>query len=428
MQYELSYVCQAKCTFCYNPSRVRALPEMDRVWRIVESIKEARVPHVQLIGGEVSLIPELAAIVESLSGRSAVTFVTNAIKKIKPPEGILGMFISLHGSTRQIHEDLTNTPGTYDMICENIAAYVDEGMDVSADVLLTAQNHRDVYGIIGKAHDLGMSRVYINRFEPGGMGADACEHLMPKLEEFREAVTQILAARKEFGIDVLFGTAIPFCADPRLISDGMATPDCGAGSWFGAINPAGEFRICNQASYPIGSVLDSPLEELWNSRSNKYLSSYRSLDWAEEPCRSCPVLEECSGGCRIDSTCNSERIAHIDYYLRYMGLKPDYKQMEALKGDLLKRRMPSYATPADSELVINQRMRMVDRSPEEHYLVNLDAGVVKVSNGVKALIESAMRNPNRAAAMNDAHLNLLAELSVLVSREKKVSMGSKARA
>ncbi len=394
------------------------MPDMDKVRRVVERINEARIPHVQLIGGEVSLIPGLNEIVKTLSDRSAVTFVTNAIKKIAAPDGVLGMFISLHGSTREIHEKLTNTPGTYDRICKNIAAYVDEGLDVSADVLLTGQNYKDIYNIVGKAQDLGMKRVYINRFEPGGMGAKSCEHLMPKLDEFRNAVTQIISAKKEFGIDVLFGTAVPFCVDPRLVDGGLTTPDCGAGTWFGAINPEGELRICNQASYPLGSVLSSSIEEMWNSRSDRYLNSYRNLEWVEEPCRSCPVLEECAGGCRIDNSCNSERVAHIDYYLGYMGLKPDYRQMEKVKRQLGRGRIssPSQIPGTTKDLVPNDRIRLVERGPDEYYLVNLDVGVVKVSKGVRDLIADTQCNPKRGGSISASHRNLLAELAVLVPR------------
>ena len=170
--------------------------------------------------------------------------------------------------------------------------------------------------------------------------------------------------------------------------------------------------------------MEKPIEELWNNDNNKYLTSYRDLEWVSEPCKSCPVLEQCSGGCKIDNTCNSEHIAHIDYYLRYMDLKPDYDEMKAVNEHLNQIRSSASNKPLlkTDGLIPNRPMKIVQRGPEEYYLVNPDVGVVKISKGVKELIESVMHNPTQINNVSASSLGLLIEMSVLVPEHQKIKI------
>jgi len=317
---ELTYVCNQKCPFCYNPKRDKSIKPEDLILtdRIVRAIAESQIPHVCFLGGEPSLLPvnKLNEYIEILSDHSSVTITTNGRRCLKGISGKLAFFaVPIHGANAQTHEFLNQTPGSFKQTLETIRYYVKEGRVVRAVPLLNGYNYNQMYDIIRLAAELGMESVYVDRYEDGGLGAKNSPHLKlkPTIEQFRVALGQIIQARKDFaalGGRVGFGTAIPYCIDERLIAEGI-TCNCGVGKDFCAINPQGEFRICNQSQLVFGNVLEEPIEVIWNKPS---LDIFRDLSWVTEPCKSCNLLMDCAGGCKVDVNCSDKFC--IDYAVR----------------------------------------------------------------------------------------------------------------
>jgi len=308
---EMSYACNARCIFCYNPSR-RSLIDYHKVDKIVKAVSDSRIPHVYLIGGEPSLLKteKLNEYINLLAENSSVTIVTNGLiykKGLSKKLACIG--IPIHGNEKT-HEILTGIKGGYKKVIKTIENYVKEGFDVRCIPVLMSVNYNQMYEIIKLAKNLGMESVFVDRFESGGIGSKTASRLKPSLEQFREALTQMIAARNEFKIPVGFGTAIPFCLDERLITESMWA-DCGAGVTFAAINPNGDFRICNQSPIIYGNVLKEPIVKIWNK---KEINEFRDLRWVERPCKDCPFLHICTCGCKVDLTyC---RKFCIDYAVR----------------------------------------------------------------------------------------------------------------
>lgn len=378
-QYEVTYACQSKCPFCYNPQRSYSLPSYNVVNRIVEKIKKYEIPHVQLTGGEVTLLPFLNEIIENLSEISAVSIVTNGLKKVKLSESLMCLYISLHGSNANIHESLTNLKGSYEIICQNIKEYVDEGFDVSADVLLTSLNYNDIYNIIERAFKLGMKRVYINRFQLGGIASNSI-NLLPTFTQFNESVKQILKAKKEFDIDVMFGTAIPFCALLECIPEGREeeiwdlTPFCGAGFWHVTIDPIGRIKLCNQAQYCIGNILSHNLEKVWSN--HPVIRRFRNLTWLLSACKNCPAKSICRGGCIVDYTCSSYHPARVDIYLRrkiYSPSKKIFSKIEKTLDSYKPQIKLNWIKMKENKIIYRRRKKL-----KEVYLVNPSIGVLRL--------------------------------------------------
>ncbi|HMW40705.1 MAG TPA: SPASM domain-containing protein, partial [Saprospiraceae bacterium] len=177
---------------------------------------------------------------------------------------------------------------------------------------------------------LGMKIMFVNIFQPAGIGSQATDDLSPSIYQIRDAISQMIQARNDFGITVMFGTSTPFCLDERVVKEGLAFR-CGVAEWFASINPLGELRICNQSGQSYGNILETPLHKIWQSRSID--TEYRSLKWMEEPCNSCVVKNDCLGGCRISDT-GAPRIdpivardmKHILTQEQLTQLKQDYLQ------------------------------------------------------------------------------------------------------
>lgn len=314
---ELTYACNARCIFCYNPEHVK-VGDLTIIDDIVRRVASCHIPHVYLIGGEPSVLPvaKLNEYIELLAEHSSVTIVTNGIKHLKGVSNKLACFgVPIHGSTAVTHEFLNQVPGSFEKTLKTIRSYISEGHDVRCIPVLTSYNFDQMYDIIALAADLGMESIYVDRYEDGGIGAtnSAGYELKPSLEQFKVSVGQIVKAKKDFSVfegRVGFGTAIPYCLDERMITEGI-TSNCGVGTYFCAINPKGEFRMCNQSQLVFGNITEEPIEVIWNKQS---LDLFRDLSWVEEPCKSCTLLLDCTGGCKVDANCSNKFC--IDYAVR----------------------------------------------------------------------------------------------------------------
>jgi pyrroloquinoline quinone biosynthesis protein E len=298
LQIELTYACNSHCTFCYNPNHKKQ-PDEDRREAILDAVNSYRISHVQLIGGEVTILPRLPEYLDRLPDVGWRSVVTNG--RIFVPElagRVNEIYLSLHGDA-EVHEAITRAEGSFEIIQENIKKYVSYGIEVHSDTVLTKINAHLMYDIAARAAGLGMKIMFVNIFQPAGIGSYSTTDLSPSIHQIRDAITLMLRARNELGIEVMFGTSTPFCLDSRIITEGLAFR-CGAGEWFASVDPWGDLRICNQSGRSYGNLLEHPLHEIWHSGAIN--DEYRNLAWMEEPCNSCTLKKDCLGGCRISDT------------------------------------------------------------------------------------------------------------------------------
>jgi radical SAM protein with 4Fe4S-binding SPASM domain len=380
---ELTYACNEKCIFCYNPERAK-LGDLSTIDQLVRSIAVSQIPHVYLIGGEPSLLPveKLNEYIELLSPSSSVTIVTNGLKRLDGISSKLACFgVPIHGANAKTHEFLNQSPGSFEKTLETIRRYVGEGHDVRCIPVLTGYNYDQMYEIIGIAAGIGMESIYIDRYEDGGIGAVNSRGytLKPTSEQFHIAVGQIVQAKHDFAVfdgKVGFGTAIPYCLDERMITEGI-TSNCGVGTYFCAINPKGEFRMCNQSQLVFGNVMKESIETIWNKPA---LDIFRDLSWVGEPCKSCELLLDCTGGCKVDSNC-SDRFC-IDYAVR--GLS---KPVAELVTKVKHRKMAEEYPESYRNFRPNRFMKLTTRYPEKflvtrYQTVKLDEMALEMAQAI----------------------------------------------
>jgi len=314
---ETTYKCNQNCIFCYNPRRSEAV-DYEKLDKIVESVAKEKIPHVYLSGGEPSTLKldYINKYVELLAPNSSITILTNGnitMKGLSKKIACLG--IPIHGTNAEEHDAMTGVSGSYNRMMESIKYYVSEGYDVRCILVLTGYNYNKMFKLIKTAEELGMESVYVNRYEDGGIGASnsTLSKLKPTLDQFREALDQVIKARKEctrLDGKVGFGTAIPFCIDRKLLTEKIGAT-CGVGTNFCAINSDGDFRICNQSEIVFGNVINESIKDIWKKRDIK---CFRDLSWIEEPCKTCQALPDCVGGCKVDV--NYSDSFCIDYAVR----------------------------------------------------------------------------------------------------------------
>jgi len=306
-------------------------------------------------------LSELNDYVEQLfDAGSSVTIVTNGQIKLKNITRNLACFgVSIHGADAETHDSITRLPGSFKRAIDTAKTYVQEDHDVRIIPVVMGRNYDHMYRIAELAWEIGAHAIYYDVYEPGGIGEKNAKNidlnLQPTPGQLRDAITQILKAKDDFPFrgSIGFGTAVPFCFDHRLIERGMQAA-CGAGTWFCAISSTGELRVCNQSKSVFGNVLNERMDAIWTSPELD--SCFRDLSWVDEPCASCPVLDECGGGCKVDEGCESGEFC-IDRIVR--GL-PEEVKLKLEKGDL--RRFHDLSPPSHSRVLQKSRfLRVIDQ-------------------------------------------------------------------
>ena len=298
LQIELTYACNSGCMFCYNPTR-RKQPNEETRLKILEAVNRYKIDHVQLIGGEITLLKDLPEYLKILKDINIRSIVTNGRIFIPETIGLVNeVYVSIHGDEK-MHEYITRIDNSFKIIENTIKEYISHDVKVHSDSVLTKLNFDQMYKIAKYADDLGMDTLYVNIFQPAGFGSKNQDDLSPSIDQIRTAIDQLVLAKNTLNINVRFGTSTPFCLDERIITEGLAFT-CGTGTWFSSINPWGELRICNQSSKSYGNILEEELGRIWHKKEID--KEYRSLQWlkAVEPCNTCIFKKDCLGGCRID--------------------------------------------------------------------------------------------------------------------------------
>lgn len=390
LQIELTYKCNFKCRFCYNPNR-NAKVDYEKIEKIVQRVMEANIPHVYLMGGEPSCIDHdfIVKIAERLVQVSSVTLVTNGYLTISNlPANLACVGIPLHGPEK-MHDHLTCRTGSFKHAIKAIRYYQGGGFPVRVIPVLTQLNYMHIIDIARIAAQEGCHAIFVDRYEDGGLGSINSSELKPSLDATSQAITQMIEAQERFGILTTFGTAFPFCLDSRITQYQLAK-DCGAGFSFASVNPQGEFRACNQSDKSFGNVLDKSISDIWNSGA---MQKFRELHWVMEPCQSCPYLPDCFCGCKVD--CSSGHEFSIDYAVRDHGLTAPRAAIH--RGPLLEPKGPN-----PDRIYRPSPLSRINASHDETFLVTRYQ-TVQLDKNLTSIVYDALKGPFRELEFKQRH-------------------------
>jgi hypothetical protein len=137
--------------------------------------------------------------------------------------------------------------------------------------------------------------------------------------------------------------------------------------------------MCNQSQLVFGTLPDEPIEAIWNKPA---LDIFRDLSWVGEPCRSCELLLDCTGGCKVDVNC-SDRFC-IDYAVRGLS-KPAGELVAKI------RRHESLVEVDSKEYRLfrpNRYMRLTTRYPDKflvtrYQTVKLDEMALEMAQAIQ---------------------------------------------
>ncbi len=302
----LTYRCQHRCPFCYAdaPGRGRQTPEMtgDEVRRVLDRIRhEAHVPTVSFTGGEPTLrkeLPEFVAYAKSLGMRT--NLITNgyrladeALADALAEAKLDSAQVSIEGSTAEVHDAVTCTPGSFDKSLEGIRNLKARGIHTHTNTTICPQNVGDVANIPDLACALGNGYFSMNMvIRTGGAAGDGNE---VGYTQIGDIMTRVHERAQALSLKMVWYSPLPYCLF-NPISIGLGSNSCAAASGLLSVAPDGQVLPCSSFEQGLGNLVREPFATIWNRRAAKY---WRNKEYLPPACEGCDMATICCGACPL---------------------------------------------------------------------------------------------------------------------------------
>ena len=257
VQLELTYTCNWRCVFCYNPRHYdRTRLRGDEWIAVLDELRALGTFSIALTGGEPLAHPEFFRIAEAARERSfALRIFTNAsliddaaAQRIAalPP---LIVEVSIHGATAGVHDAATLKQGSFVAAFAGIDRLLAQGVPVLMKTPVTNLNEHQIDDIVA----LAKSRELPLQIDPVITPRDDGSVVPLTYSASSPAVRRVLALG-------LGGGTIP------SIERTEGGANCGIGRLTMAIDAEGNVFPCMQWRVrPICNVRTSRLRELWHA-------------------------------------------------------------------------------------------------------------------------------------------------------------------
>lgn len=168
---ECTYRCNLRCTHCFILHKVSArrpdLVPTEHVLRLLDELAELGCLEVTLTGGETTLHPDHRALVSAARSLHLVTTLkTNATTFTRQraceyaADPAHETNVSLYGSTPEVHDAFTATPGSFAKTTRGLAELARAGVRCTVYTIVWERNAAQVDDIARLAEDLGHRIVF----------------------------------------------------------------------------------------------------------------------------------------------------------------------------------------------------------------------------------------------------------------------------
>lgn len=267
---ELTYACNWRCVFCYNPRHhdLRRL-RLGEWIPVLDDLRALGALTVVLTGGEPLVHPDFLAIARAVRERAfALKLFTNgslvdeptaaAIAELLP----LAVELSLHGATAATHDATTARPGSFTALWQAIDRLRRHGVPLALKTPLTCLNEGELEALLALARDAGLPL----RVDPTLTPRDDGDRGPLRWRASREATAGLMRRLLEAG-------TLP---EERRETGGT---NCGLGRLTVAVDPEGNVYPCMQWRHTsLGNVRATPLRRLWGESAERTAAAAAARD------------------------------------------------------------------------------------------------------------------------------------------------------
>jgi len=308
IQLEFSEDCTHRCLHCYNYWRTsKKYGVRDLSWSdaqiIIDQIIEVRVFRVVATGGEPLINKRvLFRSIEKLRRSDIITVINSNLALLTEDDayqikdlGIASVLTSILGPTKEIHDEITQLPGSFERTIEGISLLQKIGVSVSANMVVTKKNNFLVKDTALFSKSIRLKSFFATKAGCPGNCTDFSD-LRISVPEFRKYLEDLYSEKEpEFSVDVL--EAYPLCGIKEVNRYRFAANHrCLAGVTTLTIGVDGSVRPCSHYNINCGNMISQRLYEVWDS-----MKLWREKEFLSDVCKKCSLIEECGGGCKMEA-------------------------------------------------------------------------------------------------------------------------------
>jgi len=235
---KVTFHCNNCCDFCAQGNK-RSFIKMKTKHEIIKALKDAKkgkINSVVFTGGEPTLHPEIIELIKEAKKLKYkfIQLQTNGrtladiefLKKLKEA-GVNEIGPALHGSKPQIHDKLTNSPGSFNQTLKGIINSKKLGLYVLTNTVITSLNYKDLPKLAKLFVYLKVDQFQFAFVHIIGTAWENRKWIVPKKTEILPYLYKALDIGIKNGIKC-YTEAIPYCLmkgyeeciSERIIPDG----------------------------------------------------------------------------------------------------------------------------------------------------------------------------------------------------------------
>ena len=330
--------CNLSCIHCYLRANNNASTELPLgvVLRLVKDSHELKIPFIIYSGGEPLLYNSLEEVLKyhnELVWPRAI--IASNLYELKNEH--ISMFkrydvFNIHTSVdglEKTHDIFRGVRGAFKTTIRNIKKLIEDDVNVHVGITLTNKNAGELENIIEFLYGIGVRSISITPLLPAGRGLYIYRAYAPTPREILNSIKLAVSLQKRYSdmkivMQGLLGpyllTYLRMKGDPKYFRY-MSTINnsrnlgeipfvnpldgCSVGSRALSISPNGDVYPCimmdGYTTMKLGNVYHSKLLEIWTNSPTLNKLRHMKLSDLHEPCRSCPLLPVCRGGCRASA-------------------------------------------------------------------------------------------------------------------------------
>lgn len=314
LQVEITEACTHCCRHCYNFFRYgegdyKSLSRVE-LQILVDEIGKNKVSRIVLTGGEPLM--ESANLIWfaeqlnrfpwiSVSLNSNMVLFTKEIGERLLGAGVTSILVSLTADTPELHDWITQRPGSWQKAVDHIKLAKDLGFKVLVNMVLTKWNVDRVYPMGKFVQSLGVDKFGATRACAPTPEAKKFLKNLISVDEVKKSLEELYRLKEECGYSVDVFEHYPWCVFGDVEKYRyLARRKCLAGVTSASIGSDGQLRPCGHSSKQYGSVFEEGLSNVWS-----HMSDWRSQQYVGV-CKDCKHLNYCSGGCAVEAENSGE--------------------------------------------------------------------------------------------------------------------------
>jgi radical SAM protein with 4Fe4S-binding SPASM domain len=302
MDLALTYRCNNDCPHCYN-GRPRDYPELDTAsWKLIlDKLWDLGVPHIIFTGGEPTLRTDLPELIAHAESNGQITGLNTNARRLQSPAyvkqlvdaGLDHVQITVESCDEAIHDRMVNSRGAFRQTIEGLKCALASPLYVMTNTTMLQTNVHSIPQTLDFLADLGMPTIGLNALIYSGHGLTVGTGLKEdELQPLLDIAVEKTAARNQ---RLIWYTPTQYCRfDPTQANLGVK--GCTAALYSMCMEPDGSVLPCQSYYQPLGKLLDSAWDSIWNHELSRKLRERHGLP---EKCNGCSLIQECGGGCPL---------------------------------------------------------------------------------------------------------------------------------